>query len=119
MRGKIRLFLCQDALVGTTARTLDLWRFHLSDKITVEKASPRIGSEVAREHVACNLCGSETRHPFCPENGLSLVRCDNCGLVYVSPRPSAEELYALYGETYFRNDESGVVGYTDYLADEV
>jgi 2-polyprenyl-3-methyl-5-hydroxy-6-metoxy-1,4-benzoquinol methylase len=38
--------------------------------------------------------------------------------VYVSPRPDPNELYALYGETYFRNDESGVVGYTNYLRDE-
>jgi 2-polyprenyl-3-methyl-5-hydroxy-6-metoxy-1,4-benzoquinol methylase len=46
------------------------------------------------------------------------VQCQNCGLVYVSPRPDPTELYALYGESYFRNDESGTVGYTDYLRDE-
>ncbi len=81
--------------------------------------APRLDETIAREHVPCNLCGSEDRQPFCPENGLGLVQCQNCGLVYVSPRPVATELYALYGETYFRNDESGVVGYTDYIADEI
>lgn len=46
------------------------------------------------------------------------MQCQNCGFVYVSPRPDAKELYALYGETYFHNDESGVVGYSNYLKDE-
>jgi len=72
---------------------------------------------VARYHVPCNLCGSSDRQPFRPENGKSLVQCQNCGLVYVSPRPDANELYALYGETYFKNDDSGTVGYHNYLAD--
>jgi 2-polyprenyl-3-methyl-5-hydroxy-6-metoxy-1,4-benzoquinol methylase len=39
-------------------------------------------------------------------------------LVYVSPRPDPIELYALYGESYFRNNDSGTVGYTNYLRDE-
>lgn len=55
---------------------------------------------------------------FCPENDLDLVQCSNCGLVFVSPRPDAHELYALYGETYFQNDDSSTVGYTHYLKDE-
>jgi len=80
--------------------------------------SPRVREDAARNHVPCNLCGSDDRQPYCPENGLSLVQCQNCGFVYVSPRPDAKELYALYGETYFHNDESGVVGYTDYIKDE-
>lgn len=80
--------------------------------------SPRIDDRVARYHVPCNLCGSEQRIPFRPENGKSLVQCTNCGLVYVSPRPEANELYALYGETYFRNEDNATVGYHDYVADE-
>lgn len=80
--------------------------------------SPRVREDVARKHVSCNLCGSDDRQPYCPENGLGLVQCRQCGFVYVSPRPVAEELYALYGETYFHNNESSVVGYTDYIRDE-
>jgi 2-polyprenyl-3-methyl-5-hydroxy-6-metoxy-1,4-benzoquinol methylase len=80
--------------------------------------SPRVAGDVVRKHVPCNLCGSSARQPYCPENGLGLVECQQCGLVYVSPRPDSNELYALYGETYFHNNESGVVGYTDYIADE-
>ncbi len=83
-----------------------------------EVLSPRVSTDVVRNHVPCNLCGSEQRQPYCPENGLGLVQCQNCALVYVSPRPDANELYALYGETYFHNNESGVVGYADYIKDE-
>ncbi|MFZ4816263.1 MAG: hypothetical protein ACOYL5_17140, partial [Phototrophicaceae bacterium] len=78
--------------------------------------SPRIDDRVARYHVPCNLCSSNDRVPFCPENGKGLVQCTQCGLVYVSPRPDAAELYALYGETYFKNDDDGTVGYHDYVA---
>ncbi len=80
--------------------------------------SPRLHKDIVRKHVPCNLCGSDERHSYCPENGLGLVQCQTCGFVYVSPRPAADELYALYGETYFHNNESGVVGYTDYIKDE-
>ena len=76
------------------------------------------GVEVPLHDVPCNLCGSERRKPYCPENGLRLVQCEDCGLVYVNPRPDPRELYALYGETYFHNNQSGVVGYTNYLKDE-
>lgn len=83
-----------------------------------ESQSPRVREDIVRRHIPCNLCGSDDRQPYCPENGLGLVQCQNCGFVYVSPRPDAKELYALYGETYFHNDESGVVGYSNYLKDE-
>lgn len=84
----------------------------------VKATAPRIRDDAARKHIPCNLCGSDDRQPYCPENGLGLVQCQNCGFVYVSPRPDAQELYALYGETYFHNADSGVVGYTNYIHDE-
>lgn len=80
--------------------------------------SPRVRDDARRNSVVCNLCGSGDHTPYCPENGLGLVKCQQCGLIYVSMRPDSDELYALYGETYFHNNESGVVGYTDYIADE-
>jgi len=100
----------------------DLQRsFILSEKLIAKKqtaSSPRVSEDVARKHIPCNLCGSADHQPYCPENGLGLVQCSRCGLVFVSPRPDPNELYALYGETYFHNDESGTVGYTNYLRDE-
>lgn len=85
---------------------------------TTAPSAPRVHVEVTRRDIPCNLCGSSERKPFCPENGRSLVQCQNCSLVYVNPRPDPNELYALYGETYFHNDDSGTVGYSNYLKDE-
>ncbi len=90
----------------------------LANKTLQNRASPRVSQSAIRTAIACNLCGSGDVRPYCPENGLGLVQCQDCELVYVGARPSPEELYALYGETYFHNDESGVVGYSDYIADE-
>ncbi len=90
----------------------------MAERLNLADEAPRIRAEVPRHHVPCNLCGSELRVPFCPENGRGLVKCQACGLVYVSPRPDPTELYALYGESYFRNSDSGTVGYTNYLRDE-
>ncbi len=81
--------------------------------------SPRISAAIARKTVTqCNLCGNKQTRPFCPENGRGLVQCTRCALVFVAQQPDPHELYALYGETYFHNDQSGEVGYTDYIADE-
>lgn len=86
----------------------------------VSVKSPRIPEHIARQHIAaCNHCGHTATRPYCPKNGRGLVQCQSCGLVYVGEQPDPHELYALYGETYFQNDESGEVGYSDYLADEV
>lgn len=81
--------------------------------------SPRIAAEIARKTVSqCNLCGNTQTRPFCPENQRGLVQCTQCQLVFVGQQPEAHELYALYGETYFHNEQSGEVGYTNYIADE-
>jgi len=40
----------------------------------------------------CYNCPSTKYHPYDTENGFFLVKCDGCGLLYVTPRPSDEEL---------------------------
>jgi 2-polyprenyl-3-methyl-5-hydroxy-6-metoxy-1,4-benzoquinol methylase len=90
----------------------------VAERIPSPHAAPRIGAEVARKSIPCNLCSSGEYVPYRPENRPDLVQCRNCGLVYVNPRPDSNELYALYGESYFCNNDSGTVGYTDYLNDE-
>ncbi len=39
------------------------------------------------EIVKCNICEDETKNLFFIENGYSVVKCKNCELVYVNPRP--------------------------------
>ena len=50
----------------------------------------------------CDLCGSEKgevvevcRDPY------RVIRCVDCGLVYVHPHPQAEKLNNAYGEGYY------------------
>lgn len=44
------------------------------------------------ENVICYNCGSNNASYFAQENGFSLVKCAGCGLLYVNPRPNAEEV---------------------------
>lgn len=44
------------------------------------------------ENVLCYNCGSSKATDFAQENGFSLVKCAGCGLLYVNPRPNAEEV---------------------------
>lgn len=44
------------------------------------------------ENVLCYNCGSGKATNFAQENGFSLVKCTGCGLLYVNPRPNAEEV---------------------------
>jgi SAM-dependent methyltransferase len=41
---------------------------------------------------ACVLCGGTTRRPMFRKQGWTFVRCGTCGLVSLSPLPTAEEL---------------------------
>ena len=42
--------------------------------------------------VSCYSCRSSQHKPYATENGYSLVKCTGCGLLYVNPRPSDEEI---------------------------
>ncbi len=54
--------------------------------------------------VACNLCGRDDGRVVAHENGLPVRRC-GCGLYYVSPRPTREELARFYAEYYPEESE--------------
>jgi ribosomal protein S27E len=47
------------------------------------------------EHVACNLCGSDAADPTVAKHGFTIVRCRQCSLAYVTPRPDAAALVAM------------------------
>lgn len=40
----------------------------------------------------CYHCDSTEREPYAQENGFNLVKCPACGLLYVTPRPSQDEI---------------------------
>ena len=52
------------------------------------------------EEVVCDLCGSAGRAVFFKENGFFLVRCAQCGLLYVNPRPAAGAVFEKFSHDY-------------------
>jgi 2-polyprenyl-3-methyl-5-hydroxy-6-metoxy-1,4-benzoquinol methylase len=69
--------------------------------------------------VDCALCGSSSRELRFREGTFEVLRCLDCGLVYVSPRRVAEALIAeVYDASYWNSDAPRERGYADYDADE-
>lgn len=68
--------------------------------------------------VGCNLCKQNSYHLLFKKGDFNIVKCNNCGLVWVNPRPSDEYTKRLYQRPdYFKRDPGGI-GYRDYFADE-
>lgn len=64
---------------------------------------------------ACPICAHTAAEPVLSRNGFDLVRCEACGLIYVSPMPVDAALQAHYQDpTYFAGQEQQ--GYRDYAA---
>ena len=54
-------------------------------------------------YVICDLCGlNETEVIQKAENPFQIVRCKECGLVYVDPQPGREFMRAHYNEDYYK-----------------
>ncbi|MFA5255956.1 MAG: class I SAM-dependent methyltransferase [Candidatus Omnitrophota bacterium] len=54
------------------------------------------------ENVRCNLCGADDTALWGTKNGIDIVQCKHCGLIYCNPRPSNEELQKFYCQDYFK-----------------
>jgi len=57
------------------------------------------------EYVNCNLCGSNEYKLFKEINGYRLVKCKRCGLVYLNPRPTQQEMKDKYSVHYYIRQE--------------
>lgn len=64
----------------------------------------------------CEICGSQTQTHLYEVNGFPVVRCRECGLVFIGRRPRPEELLALYDEAYY--EDSSQPGYNGYAEAE-
>ena len=53
----------------------------------------------------CYNCKSAESSLYDQENGYNLVKCDDCGLLYVNPRPPLEEINAASKSGMHRGDE--------------
>lgn len=67
-----------------------------------------VSAHIATEFVTCDLCGSSQEEELCWARDLMhgvpgtyrLVRCRQCGLVYINPRPTEEASSLCYPESY-------------------
>lgn len=49
------------------------------------------------DQINCVFCDIDSNDVVIEENGFTGRKCSQCGLIYISPRPSREEVYDLYG----------------------
>ena len=66
-------------------------------------------------YVACDQCGREVTKSV--HNVSRLVQCIECGLIFVNPRPSFEDLAPQYEQSYFHCAHPTFGGYEDYEGD--
>jgi len=58
------------------------------------------------ERVNCDLCGSNDPHPLFDridrftDNDFKFVKCAQCGLIYLNPRPTQSEIVEYYPDNY-------------------
>jgi len=72
----------------------------------------------------CELCGGNQQEPYISKiyyyqgQDYDLVKCPNCGLVFVQPRPDLATIKNFYDEKYFESDFACGMIEGDYLAAE-
>lgn len=64
------------------------------------------------EEIKCIFCETENNHVVIEENGYKGKKCPQCGLIYISPRPSFDEIVDLY-----RHDEVHISAKSHISAD--
>jgi len=66
------------------------------------------GPAPAPDDATCQCCGGVRRESVARQRGWTLLRCPDCGLVFVSPQPTAAQLSALYTQSagYFATAEA-------------
>jgi len=52
------------------------------------------------EAITCIFCGVDDSFPAIEENGFTGRKCRRCGLIYILPRPSRDEVANLYGHDH-------------------
>ena len=55
------------------------------------------------QYTNCNICGNDKTSLIAVQNDYRFVKCRSCRLVYMNPRPSADELKSIYDTYHQRN----------------
>lgn len=65
------------------------------------------------EFVACNICKKNDYKVYLKKDTFTIVKCQNCGLIYVNPRLNENELLKIYDDLYFTGERR--YGIEDYF----
>ena len=60
--------------------------------------------------IQCPLCGTKSHSPWGIENNYNCVRCNECGILYVNPRPSSQHIDKAVQLGVHRAEQLDVVG---------
>lgn len=55
-------------------------------------------------NLTCMICGGDNKEELLVKGKYKVTRCTNCGLVFVQPHPSSQELQRLYSRDYFEEE---------------
>lgn len=66
------------------------------------------------KEIECIFCGINNDRVVIEENGYQGKKCDRCGLIYISPRPSFDEIIDLYGHDDAHTSATSHIS-SDYL----
>ncbi|HDM77737.1 MAG TPA: class I SAM-dependent methyltransferase [Deltaproteobacteria bacterium] len=62
----------------------------------------------------CACCGHKKFRLFIESNGERIVRCEECGLLIVNPRPTQEAIKQLFEEEYISTEDRVKEDFTNY-----
>jgi SAM-dependent methyltransferase len=65
----------------------------------------------------CAICGGNSARKLFEKNGYPLIRCQQCGVIFVPKSAFGESISMYYEEGYFTGDAEAT-GYPDYREDE-
>jgi 2-polyprenyl-3-methyl-5-hydroxy-6-metoxy-1,4-benzoquinol methylase len=65
----------------------------------------------------CIVCNGAVHDVFLERGGYCICRCRSCGLRFLDPQPTAEQVQAFYSKEYFGSGNSMSRGYDAYVAD--
>ena len=82
---------------------------HSSDQPAISNISSK---KTARVH--CPICGPNQTSPVGVSNGLPIVTCQGCTLMYVSECPSMDDTLELFRKEHMKDSRSTQVAYVDY-----
>jgi len=66
------------------------------------------------ENIKCNICNSDRIKNFMMKDRWNIVRCDDCGLVFLKNIPSDEELKNIYDDSFFKDGQKSPIEGSNY-----